>query len=753
MTTTEAEPDVQWRGQWISTGEDGPAAPLLRRDLTAGPDVRSAQLHVAGLGLHRTTLDGAPVTDARLESGLSHYGARVLYSSYSVELGPGDHTIGVELGRGFYAMTTVNVWRWEQAPWRDLRKALVQLELLDADGHVVDVVTSDAHWRWTSGPTRFDSYYEGETFDARMDPVGWDSPGFTADGWAPVELVDPPTGRLVPQRHEPVRVVQTHEMSWLGGGDSGRPLVADVGRNLAGWVQVDVSGLPAGTTLGLQHGERLRPDGSVEAESVHVASERFNRSEVVTGAEPLRWEPRFSYTGFRYVQVDGVADPTGVGLRARHAHNDVREVSTFRCSDEVLSWIDSAMRLTVRNNLHHVPTDTPVYEKNGWTGDAQVAAEAMLAQFDLSRLFTKWLDDMADSQDAKGLIPVIVPSPGWGYRELAPAPEWTTLYPYLLDRVVDTYDRPDLAERHLGPVLAYLDHELGRITSDGLTSGVLGDYLAPGSHGTPPDDDLRMAASCYLHRALVLTADLVERTGWRDDSGTDHATRLRDAAASLATAVHRELFDAEQGLYTSDREPRYRQSTNILPVALGLTPPDEVGRVVDRLARDLTERGDHHDAGCLGLSELFGVLTRHGHADLAVRVASQVTPPSWGAWMESGEQTLREMWGTESRSLNHYFMGAMARWLYDSVAGVRRLAPGWREFAVEPAVVESLTHASYFYDGPQGRLGAAWERQERTLWVEVVVPERTRVWVRLPGREPESSGPGTWHFTVELPTG
>lgn len=418
-------------------------------------------------------------------------------------------------------MTTSNVWAWEQAPWRGLRMALVQLELLDVDGTVVDTVVSDTTWSWTPGPTRSDSFYAGETFDVGADPIGWDAPGFDASCWRPVVAAQPPTRRVVVRQHEPVRVVDTIEpVTWLGG--SGRPWVADLGRQISGWAQLTVNdGSPEatpeivpGTVITLRFGESVDAGGLVVAENEHVHSERLDVDELVVGAGPVTWEPRFTYHGFRYVQVDGldgVDVPSTITLRGRHAHNDVASVSRFACGDDVLTWIDTAMRSTVRNNLHHVPTDTPVFEKNGWTGDAQVSAEAMLGEFDLQRLFTKWLDDMADAQLASGGLPVIIPTPGWGSD--LPAPEWTTLYPYLLERVITWYDVPGLADRHLDGVVRYLDHELSRIDDDGLVIGRLGDYLAPGFEGPPPNDDRRIAASCYLVRALWTTARLLDRVG------------------------------------------------------------------------------------------------------------------------------------------------------------------------------------------------------------------------------------------------
>jgi len=738
MQVETALDTVEWQGSWITSGEDGEPAPLLRREFEAPAGVVRARVHVAGLGLSRTTLNGHPVTDACLESGLTAYDHTVLYGSYDVGVQAGPNVIGIELGRGFYAMTTPNTWRWEQPPWRSLRKALVQVELTRADG-TTELVTSDDSWRWLPGPTRFDSYYEGETYDARRDPIGWDRPGFDDSAWSPVQVADPPAGRLAPRQHEPVRVVASVEVvDWLGGQDN-RPLIADFGTTMAGWVKISTD-MSAGTHISLIFGEQLNPNGTVHATNRHVYSDRFDEDQVIVGDGPLEWESRFSYKGFRYVQVGGIDDPTSITLTARHAHNDVTEVSSFSCSHEVLNWIDSAMRLTVCNNLHHVPTDTPVYEKNGWTGDAQVAAETMLGQYDLHRLFAKWLDDMADSQNDQGLIPVIIPSSGWGYEELAPAPEWTTLYPFLLDRLVFWYDDPDLARRHLGPVLRYLDYELGRIDADGLTSGVLGDYLAPGMDGAPTVDDLRIASSCYLYRALTITADLV------DLAGEGNAERLRTAARSLADAINATFLDTARGMYRSDREPEYRQTSNILPVAMGITSAEHVQAVVDNLVADLHAHDDHHNAGCLGLSQLFRVLSAYGHADLAVTVATQTTPPSWGAWMVDGESTMREMWNPESRSHNHYFMGTLAQWLYESVAGVRILAPGWSEFQVNPVARAGLSHASYSYSTPRGPLGASWRSEGDAFTLTVTVPAGTRARIHLPGREPFWVEQGEWSY-------
>lgn len=737
------DPAVQWQGDWISSGEDGPVAPLLRRSFVVPSGAVRGVVHVAGLGLHRTTLDGRPVSDARLESAITDYDRRIIFSSYPVDLSAGSSVIGVELGRGFYAMTTPNVWGWHRAPWRGLRMARVQLEMYDAQGTLLKVVVSDESWRWSPGGTRFDSLYEGETFDARLEPSGWDTTGFDDRAWSPVQKATPPAGELAPQLHEPVRVTDSQApVRWSGGGSA--PLVADFGRQLAGWVQVTAPSVPAGTMITLRFGERADPSG-VLLENPHVHSERLDVHEFVVAEDVRTWEPRFTLTGFRYVEVIGIDRPDQVELMAQHAHNDVAVASSFTCSDEVLTWIDSAMRSTVQNNLLHLPTDTPVYEKNGWTGDVHVALEAMLHQFDLRLLLVKWLDDIADSQTADGQLAVIAPTPGWGYLE---APEWTTLYPYLLELLDTWYGIRAVVEKHLPSMLRFVDRELSLLDEDGLTRGILGDYLSPGSDGTPRADDLRLAASCYLVRGLRCAADLVERAS---TGSADTVQRLRRSADEMATAINAAFLDGEQGCYRSLAEPAYRQTSNILPLAFGITPAEHVAPVAQRLADEIRARGSRHDAGCLGLSELFGVLTRTGHADLAVEVATGRVAPSWGAWMDAGETTMLEMWGPEERSHDHFFMGSMSRWLYQSVAGVRLLAPEWREFAVDPAARAGLEHASCWFSGPQGTLGASWRQTGDVFELTTLVPPGTRAQIHLPGREPFWVGPGEHEHRVDLP--
>ncbi|MFG2053163.1 family 78 glycoside hydrolase catalytic domain [Micromonospora sp. NPDC048930] len=706
-------------------------APLLRRAFQLTKPVARARLYASGLAYQVLHLNGQRVGTAVLDPGFTDYDDTVLYVTHDVTdlLAEGRNVLGAELGRGFYGMTTRNVWRWHQPPWHGEPRLLARLVVDHPDGSHTEIVSDDA-WRITAGPTLSNSLYAGETYDARQEQAGWSTAGFDDSDWARASVLDAPAGTLRAQEHEPIRVVESVAPVKLTSPRGG-VWVADFGRTTAGWVRLRVTA-PAGTTIRILYGEKLRADGTVEAANGNVQSARFQQDEYVArgGGEEV-WEPRFSYKGFRYVQLDGLpAAPTTDTVTMRVVHSDVRDVGEFRCSEPLFEQFERMMRRTVRNNLHGIPTDTPMYEKNGWTGDAQVAAPTMAGLLDLSRFFTKWLGDLRDSQVTSGQVPVIVPSGGWGYQELAPAPEWTTVYPFLLREMHRWYGDDRLLRQHWQPVVDYLEWELGRLR-DGLAVTALGDYLSPGTGGNPPEDT-RLTATAYLHRALVATAEVGELTGQEAQ-----AARFRTAADGLRNRLNETFLDRARGLYRTSRDPGYRQTSNAVPLAFGLVPDDLVGAVVDNLVADIRDRGWHLNTGCLGTSVLLPVLTAHGHADVAARVALQRTYPSWGYWAENDADTMWEMWPTSTRSRQHYFHGTVVQWLYEHVAGLRAVADGGGRIVVRPDARAEVSAASAAVDTVRGRASSAWRLADGTFELTVRVPVGATAEVHVPAARAE----------------
>ncbi|MBB5785658.1 alpha-L-rhamnosidase [Jiangella mangrovi] len=716
-------------------------APLLRRSFTLPAEAVRARLSVAGLAYHEVHLGERRVGSAVLDPGFTAYDRTVLYATHDVTdlVAAGPNVVTAELGRGFHGLTTPTIWWWHRASWHGEPRLLFRLVVTHADGSET-VVVSDGSWEVADGPTRSDSLYTGETYDARR--VGGET-------WGPAAVLPAPAGRLVAQQHEPIRVTETVRPVSVTSLSPGRH-VLDFGRTMAGRARIAVDA-PAGRTVTLTYAEQLASDGTVAPISALVWHRRFQRDEYVAAGEPGEtWEPRFTYKGFRYLQVDGVDGvPAADAVVARILHSDVATSGEFGCSEPLYERLHAMMHRTVVNNLHGIPTDTPLYEKNGWTGDVQVALPTLLAMFDLRRLLAKWAGDLADAQRPSGALPVVVPSGGWGYEQLAPSPEWTTVYPYLVRELYRAYGDERLVARHWAGVTRYLDWELGRLDGDGLATSELGDWLAPG-YVVPPEDR-RLTATAYLHRALEAAAELGGLVG--DDAA---APRYRDAAAACRDALNATFLDRSAGVYRTATDPGYRQTSNAVPLAFGLVPPEYEQAVADGLAASLAERGDRLDTGCLGTSVLLPVLTRYGHGDRAHAVVTQPDEPGWRYWIGLGADTMWESWKPDSRSRGHYFLGTVVQWLYEHVAGLRPGDAGFARFVVRPDARGPLTWARAVRETVRGRASVAWSRTADGVQLEVEVPAGATAEVHVPvgsdvgdAWRVRTVGAGRWRFHDE----
>ncbi|MEV5963501.1 family 78 glycoside hydrolase catalytic domain [Kribbella sp. NPDC051952] len=701
---------------WIGGTTD--SAPLLRRGFTIDGTVRRARLYASGLGYADLRLNGNAVSDAVLDPGFTAYDRTVLYVTHDVTelLQSGDNVVGAELGRGFFGLNSPNVWRWHQAPWTAEPRLIARLVIEYHDGRTTEVVT-DESWRITGGPTLSDSLYTGETYDARRALPGWDAPGFDDSSWSAATVVEAPKGQVKAQEHEPIRVTDTVDPVDVTEVRPG-VWIADFGRTVAGWTRLTVTA-SAGTTISLTHGETVA-DGNVVAENGHVDGDRIQRDEYIAAGNGVEtWEPRFSYKGFRYVQLEGAS----AEVQMRVVHSDVRTVTQFASAQAPYEQFDHAMRRTILGNLHGIPTDTPFFEKNGWTGDAQVGGPTMLAMLDLARFFTKWLGDIRDSQADSGQLPVIVPSSGWGFTDLSPATEWPTVYPFLLREMHRWYGDERILREHWESLTRYLAWELDRV-EDGLSVSVLGDWLPPGYGNGPAPEDRRLTGTAYLYRAVIAAAEIGDLIGQSND--------YRKAAADLKDGLNRAFLDREAGRYRSADDPDYRQTSNAVPLAFGLVPDDLVDRVAANLAADVEARGFHLNTGCLGVGVLLPVLTAHGYDDVATNVALQRTFPSWGYWFDLGADTMWEKWEDDSRSRNHYFQGTVVQWIYENVAGLRIVGDGCERIVIRPDARSEVPSASIRTETVRGRVAVAWKKRSRVFTLDIQIPIGTTAEVHVP---------------------
>jgi alpha-L-rhamnosidase len=551
-----------------------PAA-LLRKPFKVDRNVTSARLYVAAGGMPRIEINGRTINEA-VADGFTAYDRRILYRTFDVtdQITRGENAVGVELGRGWYDLAEPNEWYWHAAPWTARTALLLQLELTFADGSR-QIVASDDSWRTRPGPTLHDSIYAGELYDARRLPNGWTTADFDDRGWRPASPVPGPSGRLDAAEQQPIAVTNRIKPTSLKQIKPG-VWIFDFGRIFAGRLRLKVVG-PAGQTVSMIQHEKLRPDGTVFAANGLVDAQLQTDQYILAGGGPEEWAPQFGYRGFRYVEVRGFpGTPTLDSLTGEVMHSAVASLGNFESSNPLLNQIQAAARATILNNMHGFQTDTPTFEKNGWTGDAQASALASALNFDVARVWTKWMGDFRDAQAPNGEIPEIVPStPQYGYENSpgwpmvnGPTPSWdaaTFILPNDLYQL--TGDTRLLADMY-GTQKRLVDYTLTWFTPESfhyrqvdnvalgeyavprppLTPEMLAAYAAgnkPGAEAPKPKpgtiDSVATAFLFYMTDQLARNAAILRNPL--------DAERYAAKAQEIRAAFNHTYWDAERGYY------------------------------------------------------------------------------------------------------------------------------------------------------------------------------------------------------------
>ncbi len=699
-------------------------SPVLRRTFSVDKPIRRAMLYVCGLGYHEPYLNGGKVGDHVLDPAFTRYDRRALYVTHDVTslLHEGQNAVGVMLGNGWYNMHTRATWDFDQAPWRGEPRALVQLHIEHPDG-TVTTVASDESWRASTGPVYLDGIRAGEFYDARQELPGWATPEYDDSAWVSPAVLDSPGGILSSQMMPPIRVTETINPVAVTEPREG-VFVFDMGQNMAGWARLHVQG-PRGKRVKLRYGERLDDQGMLQQTEIspYVFEGSFQTDTYILKGEGEEiWEPRFTYHGFRYVEVTGYPGrPERTALEGRFVHTDFRSAGSFACSCSLLCDIQRLTDFSYRGNYHGYPTDCPQREKNGWMGDAHLAAEQAMYNWHNAASYAKWIQDIDDEQRESGEVAAIIPTAGWGYA-WGNGPAWDSAL-VLIPWYVYTYcgDQRILSDRY-DAMKKYVDYVQGK--SDGLIADFgLGDWV-PAKTETPRN----ITSTGYFYRDTLIVAEAARILGKQQD-----AQHYTDLAEQIRQAFTR-AFCKSDGSIGNDS-----QTALSCGLYQGLVSGEQVPLVVEKLVQQVHEKDDHLDVGILGAKYLFHALSDHGHHDLAYRIATQTTPPSYGDWVQRGATTLWEDWPGEA-SLNHIMFGDISAWCYQELAGIHAdpAAPGFKHFVVRPQLVEDLDWVRARHESPYGPIEVDWNREESgVLTLNVTVPVNTTATICVPTDNPD----------------
>lgn len=688
------------------------AGPLFRKEFTASKPIKRATVHICGLGFYELSINGEKAGDEVMNPAFTRYDKRSLYVTHDVTslMKQGENAIGVMLGNGFYNCQASDAWDFERFVWRNTPRLLMQMKVEYADGSS-EVIVSDSSWKTTTGPLIFDYIRNGENYDARLEKTGWNTAGYSEhpelvegrSDWQPVVLVDGPTDKLVAQKIVPAKVTETLKPVKITEPKPGI-FVFDMGRNISGWCRLKVAG-PVGTTITIRYDERLHEDGTLyQMNSTHVFTGEFQTDKyTLKGVGIETWEPRFVYHGFQYAQVEGFpGKPTLDSLELRIVHAAFEEMGEFECSNDLLNTIHKFAQRSYKSNFISYPTDCPHREKNGWTGDAQLACETGLYNFNSESNYTKWIDDFDDCQRPDGNLPGIIPTDTWGY-DWGNGPAYDSAY-MLIPWYVRLY-RGDtrLLMAHYEGYKRYLDYVANH--SEGHIAGFgLGDWCppvgSPESHPAPRE----LTSTAYYYVDVKIVAEVAGMLGKIDEQ-----RKYEALAEEIKKTFIERFYDSETGTYIGKD-----QTGMAAALYQGLVPDSEKSKVMEALVAEVANRKGHVFAGILGTKYLLHALTDNGRADLAYEAVSKRDFPSWGHWIEMGATSLWEKWdGGDSR--NHIMFGDIDAWFYETLAGINPdpAKIGFKNTIIRPRPVGDLKWAKAWHRSPYGVIRSSWKREPK----------------------------------------
>lgn len=720
-------PDLWDGAEWITVRrddhqhDDHRPLPHLRRRIEPRGDVVRATLYTTAAGIHQVWIDGAEVGSSPFAPGWTDYDTRVQYLVHDVteHFTHGPVYLGAVVADGWYAggvgpFHLRNHWG-KHPSWRAV------LVLDHADGTSERIVT-DEGWSGAFGGIVSSDLLQGEVVDARAHLGDWSS-GADSPAWRQVDIVAGPTGALVASRTDPPAAFA--ELSAVSRTEpSPGSFVFDLGQNFAGHVRLEVPEAPPGTIVRLRHGETLDADGSLYVANLRGA--RATDTYIHAGPAAV-FEPRFTYHGFRYVEVTGypgvppLEAVTGVAVSSIAAGT-----GSFECSSPMVNRLHSNIGWSMRSNFFDLPTDCPNRdERLGWTGDAQIFAPTSTFHADVVSFFDKWLDDVLDAS-LNGIFPDIAPGKvldrpvdgSSGYAEAGLVIPWLAY---------ERFGDPRLIERAYDAGARWVDYVRSR--TDALLwlrdrNVDYGDWLAPVE--TPKE----LTATAYFALSAQLMARFARALD-RDDEAVGYE-KLADAIA----AAFRGAFVSPDGTMPAGTQAAYTLALN-----LGLLLPAQRPVAAAALAADLRRRGGL-STGFLSVARLLPTLTAVGRSDLAAEVLLNEEYPSWGHQIRHGATSIWERWdgwrpetGFQDplmNSFNHFALGSVGEWLFSGLGGISALEPGFRRIRIAPQLGNGIEWARISYDAVVGAITVDWRVEAGRGTVRVGVPANTRAVVELP---------------------
>ena len=734
--------------------------PMFHKKITITKPVKYAVLHITGLGFYEASLDGKNFSKL-LDPPPTKYDRRILYSTYdlSEKMTRGDHDLSVILGHSWYDVRSIVTWNFDACPWREAPKMLAQLELVYEDG-TKETIRTDETWTYSNSPVVFDCLRQGEIVQGDFKMVDHGT----------IYNPDAPKGVLTSNKVAQTKIIEEFKPKSVREVSPGI-YVVDLGWNIAGWCRVKIKNSQKGDRIRFKYSERILENGQIERHTIEQhfmeGSPSWIAGEVggfqtdfyfCRGDKTEIFEPRFTYNGFQFLEITGLREkPALEDIAVCRVNNNFEKIGSFRCANELQNKIAEATKYSYMSNyVMGIPTDCPHREKNGWTGDAHLACEYAMYEWENTCGYEKWILDLLDEQQPDGNLPGIVPTGSWGYP-WGNGPGWDcslTMIPWYL-----YVYRGDLRilEKSYPAIKLYLDYITSKAT-DHIVKHGLSDWCFAKTK-TPAD----ITSTGYYYIDVMIAARIAELLNKKED-----ATKFCKLAAAIADSCNKKMSN-ENGVYLNGSQTA--QATPLHQGMANCLSPARQKKIFDNLVKAIDTSNGFLDFGIFGAKYVYRTLSENGRTDLCLKMSLQEKQPSYADWIRRGAGTLWEDWNDGS-SRNHIMYGDICAWQYQYLGGIKlagapqsvvadfdhpapcfkkilgndfdpRKAVGFKMFVIEPKCRlqdiqiegrDPIDWAEANVDSPYGKIVSSWKwnKEKSAMSLDVTVPVNTSAFVILP---------------------
>ena len=763
----------EWQAKWIGhefeddvlVGHTRLAARYLRKEFKLQKEIKEARLYVSGMGVYSAFLNGQEVApEELLKPTLSWYPQRVYFNTYDVTemLNEEDNAIGIILEGGRYTTirNTANPNGWdgpEFVPGFGTPRMILQLEVTYKDGQK-EMIASDETWKITNrGPIRKANEYDGETFDENYDFGDWTHNGYNDSSWHHAELVEAPKGQLSAQPNPNITVME--KLKPVSLFPRGEKWYLDMGQNMVGFINMKINGQRPGDTLTLRFAELLNPDSTLFTANLRGAecTDRYVSGKQNMESGVFTWHPVFVYHGFRYVEITGLREkPNFDDFEGWVIYDEMPVTGSFETSDEIINAVYRNAYWGIRGNYRSMPTDCPQRdERMGWTGDRTTGNYGESYIFNNHLLYAKWLNDAEDSQWDNGSLPNVIP-PYWrGYTNNM---TWPGAVITVTDMLYTRFGDAKPIHQHYSALKKWMLFMKENHMKDGILTGdTYGDWCMPPEspeliHSLDESRVTRgdvLASTYYCHLSAKM-AKFAEILGFTDD--VDY---FNNEIENTTANFNAKYLDYATGYYANNTV-----TANILPLSFNMVPKIMEDWVFENIVNKTeNEFHGHVSTGVVGIQQLMRCLTEHGRGDLALKIATNDTYPSWGYMVRNGATTIWELWNGNTadpsmNSGNHVMLlGDLILWEYEYLGGIRALEPGYSKIQLKPYPIEGLDYVNCDYNSVSGHIKSHWKHNGNQFEWDIVIPANTTAEVHLPtgnGYEIRTYNSGKYYLSSTL---